>query len=340
MTVWLAACGHGQPAIAAATKPFAIAIFVPGFVQGSPTYELLVAGVNQAISKTAAPGGPIASIKLVEGGGKQSQWPVLLAALASSARYDVIVTANPSMPLYCAQVAQQFSRQKFLVLDGFLAHNSAIATIGFNHYQEAWLDGYFAALIGDSGLPGTKSGARIGLIAAQEYPVMLNEIKPGFLAGARAIDPRIQLDFRVLGDWNDAAKANAIARDMIANQVDVILTIAGGGNQGVVKAARDTGTYVVWYDTSGYEQGPGVVIGSSLTRLDQAAETAVTQAITGNLAYGTAQILGIREGGVGFDTVAPLFQTAVPQSAQVAQRAMIQQLVSGERIIPIQATMP
>ena len=307
---------------------FRIAVVVPGAVEGSPTYEMLVAGVRRAAEER-----PGTDVRVIEGGFNQAQWPQSMTALAASGEHDLIVTSNPSMPEIADEVSQSFPDQRFLVLDGYLSGNPSIATVLFNQREQAFLSGYFAGLVSTSSMSNVRPGARAGLLAGQEYPIMNRVIRPAFQLGLQSVEPSGQVDFRVLGNWFDAAAATELANSMIDTGADVILTIAGGGNQGVIAAARTKGAYVLWYDSSGYDEAAGIVIGSTLVRLDRAAHERVVQAIDGTLEFGRGEVLGVADGFVDFDTEHRLFQRDVPATVRTRLAAMIQRLRTGDLVL-------
>ena len=307
---------------------FRIAVFVPGVVEGSPTYEMLVAGVRRAAEER-----PGTQVRVIEGGFNQAQWPQSVTALAASGEHDLIVTSNPSMPEIADEVSRSFPNQRFLVLDGYLSGNPSIATVLFNQREQAFLSGYFAGLISSSTMPNARPGVRAGLLAGQEYPIMNRVIRPSFQLGLQTVDPSGHLDVRVLGNWFDAAAATELANSMIDNGADVILTIAGGGNQGVIAAARARGAYVLWYDSPGYDEAAGIVIGSTVVHLDRAAHARVLHAIDGTLDYGRGEVLSVADGYVGFDTEHRHFQRNVPEPVRTRLAAMIQRLRTGNLVL-------
>ncbi len=281
------------------SKVFKIAVFVPGKVKGNPTYEMLVAGIEDA-KKTAEASGKEVEIKLLEGGFNQGEWKDGLMSLALTKKYDLIISSNPSLPALAEQVLTVVPEQKFLLMDGYLAGNENIKTIGFNQYEQAYINGYFAALVSSSKMKNANEQLKIALLAGQEFPVMNEDIRTGFLAGAKALNKNFELDFRVLGNWYDAAKAAQITKSMIQNGSDIILTICGGGNAGVVSAAREHGAYVSWYDSMGYSYGKNIVVAGTLVRFKKACSAGVLSAINGNIEYGTASVLGIKDGAIDF----------------------------------------
>ena len=308
-----------------AADPFSIALFIPGFVEGSPNYEMLVEGGGRAVAEAEN-----ASMKVVEAGFNSAEWEEKLTSLAASGEYEVIVTSNPAMPVLCAAVAEKFPGQKFIVIDGFLENNPQIHTVIFNQIEQGYLVGYMGGLITTGDMSGANPDLKVGLIAGQTYPVMDQAIRPGFDMGLKAVDPDIQLDFRIVGNWYDATKAASLAASMFDAGIDVILVIAGSAAQGVLATAGERGRYVLWFDSNGYGLAPGTVAGSSTIRLADAAAEAVGEAIRGTLVYGKAKMLGVRDGYVEFITDDDNFRSTAPPAAQEEMERLMKSFRSGD----------
>lgn len=319
----------GSGAVAYEAVP-AIAVFVPGITAGSPVYEMLVAGAKRAAQEAGA------TFKVVEGGYNQADWPRRLAELAAEERYGLIVTSNPAMPDICASVSQGFPKQRFLVLDGYLPGNPMIRTLRYNQREEGYLAGYIAGLMSTGG-NGKSAARKVALLAGQEYPAMNGTILPAYLEGARAAldDPEIQADFRVVGNWYDAAKGAELSASMIRDGSRVILAVAGGANAGAIQAAVEAGAYVVWFDVSGYEQKPGTVVGSATIDQDRAAYEGVAEYLAGTLPFGSADTLGVSKGFVGFDQDNPIYVSSVPEAARKRMAALVEDLRSGRLSLPL-----
>ena len=155
-------------------------------------------------------------------------------------------------------------------------------------------------------------------------------ILPGFELGLRSVDPDASVDFRVLGNWYDAGRAAELANSMFATGSHIILPIAGGGNQGVIASARDRERYVVWYDTPGLEEAPGVVIGSTYISLDTAVYERAASAINGSLIFGEAEVLGVADGYVGFVQDDPLYRRHVSEEVRRKMADLLDSMLSGE----------
>ena len=338
VTTGLLACTPKSSSKADADSPaeaggFDIAVFVPGVVAGSPTYEMLVAGVKKAVAEF-----PRATMKVVEGGFNQGEWVDGITGLAAAGTYELIVSSNPAIPEICAAVTEQFPNQKFLVLDGYLDGNPGIYTFLYNQMEQAYLIGHIGGLVTTSGMTGANADLKAGLIAGQEYPIMNKVIRVGYTLGLMAVDPGITVDFRVVGNWYDANKGAELASSMFDQGVDVILAIAGGANQGVVAEAKERGLYVLWFDSAGYDVAPGTVVGSSALKQDLAAYEKTKLAIMGELPFGSAEVRGVKDGYVEFVEDDPAYQESVPEGIRAAQSAVLRSLREGalELVMPVE----
>jgi len=301
-----------------------IAVFVPGMLEGSPTYEMMDKGVRQAADKYGA------TVQTVEGGFNQGEWEEKLLTLAAEDRFDLIVTSNPSMTEICQRIGEDYPNQLFLTLDGTDITADNLISIVYNHMEQAYLIGHLAGLITSSDLEGANRDLKVGLIAGQEYPDMNNSILPGFTVGFKTIHPHGMVDFRVLGNWYDAAKASELARSMFDSGVDVILPIAGGANQGVVSAAKEAGKYVVWFDAPGTHLEPGTILASSLVNQEKIAFENMEAFFRGELEGGTVLSGGVKAGFVEFDDSDENYKKYIPQPLQMIQNKMVDSLKSGK----------
>ncbi len=314
----------------AAAEPFSIAAFVPGVVAGSPLYEQLVAGAEKAVAEYEN-----ASLKVVEGGFNQAEWSEKMTSLAAGGEYDVIISSNPSMPFVSMDVAKAFPDQKFIFFDAYMEGNPQFATFLYNQVEQSYFLGYLAGLVTKSDMPGANPDLKLGMIVAQQYPALDKMMRPGFEKGAKAVDPGITVDFRVIGNWYDANKAADLANAMFDIGVDGIITICGGANQGVINAAKERGKYVYFMDSNEYHQAPGTILGCGVLEQERLVYEVMQRAIEGEVEYGTASILHARDGYVDFIDDDPLYINNVPEDIREAQQEVVDKIRDGELILEV-----
>jgi basic membrane lipoprotein Med (substrate-binding protein (PBP1-ABC) superfamily) len=316
--------------LAAFAQAYKIAIFVPGVVAGSPLYEQMVSGTEKAIKEF-----PNASMKVIEAGFNQGEWQEKMTSLAATGEYNVIVTSNPAMPFITSEVAKAFPKQKFLHLDAYFPGNPQIYSLLYNQVEQAYFNGYLGGLVTTSSMPGANPELKAGMIVAQEYPALTKMMKPGYEQGLHAVNPEITLDYRVIGNWYDANKAADLANSMIDAGVDVILSICGGANQGVIKAAKEKGKYVLYFDSNEYKIAPGTIVGCAVLNQEKAAYERVKAAIQGKLPWGKAEIVSAKDGYVDFADADPLYINNVPEAVRRKMAVVVKKIRSGQLVLPV-----
>ncbi|MDR2071684.1 MAG: BMP family ABC transporter substrate-binding protein [Treponema sp.] len=288
-----------------------VLVYITGMLAGSPPYELMAAGAE---SFAAAHEG--VTVKVYEAGFNQAEWEEQLSSLVASGEYDIVLGSNPSLPEICANVGKKFPRQKFIITDARYEGNPQISTYLYNQYEQSLYLGYLAGLITLSGMPHANPAKRLGFIAAQEYPLLNNHIVPGFLAGAKLVDPEVSLDFRVIGNWYDANKAAELAGSMIDAGTDVFAVIAGGAAQGLIKAAGERGAYIVYHNTNEYGAAPGVILGCGQMEQKKLVEEILSDVLAGKIQYGASRTVGAAEGYLDFIADDPGYAEYVPREIQ------------------------
>jgi len=294
-------------------KKLSVLVFITGVTAGSPTYELLAQGALEF-----ADANPNVSVKVYEAGFNQAEWEMQLGEMVSGGEYDIVLGSNPSLPELCVNVGRMFPNMKFIITDAQYEGNPQVRTYLYNQYEQSLFLGYLAGLVTTSAMPHANAQKKIGFIAAQEYPLLTRQMVPGFLDGARLVDPAIELDRRVIGNWADASKAAELASAMIDAGVDVFTSIAGGAARGMISAAQERGAYVVSYNTNEYQLASGYVVGCGIMEQKKLVMEILAKVLAGEIQYGVSQTVGIKEGYLGFIADDPGYQNSLP--ADVRQR--------------------
>lgn len=309
----------------AGTDSLSVLVYITGMTAGSPPYELLARGAESF----AASHGNV-TVKVYEAGFNQAEWEEQLTSLVASGEYDLVLGTNPSLPEICVNIGKKFPNQKFIITDAEYSGSAQISTWLYNQYEQSLFLGYLAGLITTSSMPRANAAKKIGFIAAQEYPLLNKHIVPGFLAGARMVDPAIELDFRIIGNWFDANKAADLALSMIDSGVDVFASIAGGASQGMIKTAQEKGAYVLFHNTNEYKTAPGVIVGCGIMEQKKLVEEILADLLAGKIVWGTAKTVGVRDGYIGFAADDPGYTAYLPREIRDKFNAFMADMRAGK----------
>ncbi|MCY4147138.1 MAG: BMP family ABC transporter substrate-binding protein, partial [Chloroflexi bacterium] len=171
--------------------------------------------------------------------------------------------------------------------------------------QGSFLAGVYAAAITASMMEGTNDAPIIGAVGGQQIPV-IDDFIVGYEQGACLVNPDTQSIVQYAGSWNDPARAKEITLAMYEQGADIVFQIAGGSGVGVFEAAHEQGHYAIGVDSDQAaivaETDPDQaerILTSMLKNVDNSIFRAITLHLDGELPYGSAESLGIPEGGVG-----------------------------------------
>ncbi|MEW6549817.1 MAG: BMP family ABC transporter substrate-binding protein [Spirochaetota bacterium] len=312
--------------------PPRIGVFIPGVREGSPIYDNLAKGAERYAASV-----PGTVLRIFEAGFNQAEWEEKLTSFAATGKFDIILTSNPSLPDLIGRLSPLFPKQKFVNLDAYGAGNPNLHTVLYNQTEQGYVIGYLAGLVTLSDMPGANAAKRVGMVIGQRYPVMDKLIIPGFERGLKAADPAIQLDLRVLGNWFDATKAAELAKSMIEAGADVILPICGSASQGVIKAAQDAGKYLVFFDSDEYARAPGSIVGCMALRQEDLAFSSLQEAFKGSLPFGTARIVGFKEGYIELLDRHPSYQKNLPAQIRAKMEAAVESIKKGSLVFTVPA---
>ncbi|AEH50277.1 BMP family ABC transporter substrate-binding protein [Pseudothermotoga thermarum] len=309
---------------AISTFAFRAALLITGEVAGNAIYELAVEGAKKASQEFGF------ELQVVEGGYNMARWEPTLLSLAATGKYDVIVTFTEGMPKSVEKAAKLYPKQKFVLVDGVAPTLPNVFSLAFKDEEMTFLAGYFAGLVTKSDMPGANPDLKVGLIAGDIYPAMVNKMKPAYERAAKMVDERIEVVFSVVGSWADPAKGAELARAQFSQGVDVILLICGGSGMGAIQTAKQMGKYVIGVDANYISVAPGTILACALKKIDRAVYDVLKRAYLNSLPYGTVEIWGVKEGAISFTFDDENYKKFVPEYIQKEMIRVYQDLVEGK----------
>lgn len=193
----------------------------------------------------------------------------------------------------------------FAIVDGVVEADN-VASLLFAEEQGSFLVGAAAALTSQTGKIGFIGGVNIELI---------QKFEAGFAAGARQVNPDIEIDAQYITEppdfagFNDPAKAKIIATSMYEDGADVVFHAAGGSGTGLFEAAAEAGepgeVWAIGVDSDQYVTAdPSVqpyILTSMLKRVDVAVQK-VIEAQAADEFEGGIQVFDLSVDGVGYST--------------------------------------
>lgn len=214
--------------------------------------------------------------------------------------FDLVFAVGYKLEDSVKEVANQQKDAKIAIIDSVVPDYDNVASIMFKANEASYLAGVAAALESKTG--------KVGFLGGMESDI-IDGFEAGFVAGAKAADPKVKVDVQYAGSFGDAAKGQTIAKRMYDGGADIVFHAAGGTGQGLFteaiaqkKAGNDV--WAIGVDRDQYDEGKvddktNIVMTSVLKRVDVAAEDMIKRTKDGDFPGGETVTYGLKDDGVG-----------------------------------------
>ena len=149
----------------------------------------------------------------------------------------------------------------------------------------------------------------------------------GFMAGAKYIDPDVNVLHSYVGHWADPAKGKELALSMIEQGADVVWGAAGRSGLGVINAAQEKNVYTIGSDSDQGYLAPENVLTNGMKFVDQTVLLAIKSVLDGTF-EGKIYVLGVAEDVLGYS------ENLLPADAIEKLEEVKAKMIAGEIDIP------
>ncbi len=261
-----------------------------------------------------------------------------LLRLVSGEGVDLVFGVGFAFEEAMESTAPDFPDVNYGFIDGFLEDldaDSNVVALGFAEHEGSFLVGAAAALKSENN--------HIGYIGGVEIP-LIERFEAGFVAGAREVNPDIEIDITYISQppdfsgFTDPASGREIALGMYGNGADVVYHAAGGSGLGLFEAAKehsDSSGSKVWaigVDSDQYltadEELQEFILTSMLKRVDVAVYETIAAQVEGNF-EGGYRTFDLSTDGVGYSTSGGFVDDIADQLEELKQ-----QVIDGDIEVP------
>lgn len=308
-------------------NPLKVVVVLHGTLGDKSFFDSAAAGMKKAEAEL-----PV-TVKIIEAGYDKNKWEPAFAD-ATDSGYDVVIAGTFEMTPFIAKIAPEYPDVKFIDFDDSPDFSTGsfgnVLAIQYQTSTAGYLAGYAAAKLSKTGTLAT--------IVGMEFP-NVTDFKTGFDDGAAAANPDIKILNTVAGVFNDPAKGKEIALAQFGQGADIVFPIAGSTGLGALQAAKENGKLAVGVDsdqatifsTSDAAQAD-VIFTSVEKRVGDSLFLALQQTIEGTAPYGSAVLLGLKDGAVGISKNA-YYDKLVPAELRTEVDGIEAKIRSGE-IVP------
>jgi len=243
--------------------------------------------------------------------------------------YTTIIAVGFAYAQSVAKVAPENPDVHFALIDSTDAEGENIANLTFAEHEGSFLVGAAAALKSKTGHIGYVGGVQVPLI---------QKFEAGYVAGAKEINPDIQIDSTYLtqppdfSGFGDPAKGKTAAEGFYQSGADVVYHAAGGSGGGVFTAAQEANKMAIGVDSdqalTAAEDVRDVIITSMIKKLDVAVYEFLKREVDGAFEGGALEF-NLAEGGVDYSTTGGKVDDIKDQLDELKQK-----IIDGEIEVP------
>ena len=324
----LVGCGSEQvaqnPSGTNQEEQLKVALLIPGNLGDKSFYDAANNGIKMVEAELEA------EVKVVEMGTDQTKWePTLLDF--SEQDWDVIVTGSWDMTPILNEVGELYPDKKYINFDTSAPEViENVYSMFYRTNELGFLAGALAAIEAEG-----KGQDTIGFIGGMDNPG-INDFLLGYIEGAQHVNADIKVSTAYVGSFIDATKGKEVAISMFNQGIDIIFQVAGQTGLGVIDAAKELDKYVIGVDSdqalafmeSDKEKAEHVVT-SAIKKIDESILRAINMHVEGTLPYGSHEVLGVKEGGVGL-AKNEIYKAIVSEENQAKVDAIETQIINGE----------
>ena len=278
-----------------------------------------------------------AEVTMVEMGSDKTKFEGAMQD-ASESDADLIITGLWDMKEITEKIAQEYPEKKFILFDTAVDYTlgdlSNVYSMSYKQNEGAFLAGVLAAGVTKSSMPYANEDNIIGFVGAKDTAAVINDSAVGYIQGAKFMDPEVKVLVSYVGSYVDSATAKDLALTQYANNADTVFVAAGPASVGVIEAAAESKKYVIGVDSDQAEAYAGkpeqeFIISSAIKNVGESLYLSVEKAAEDKLAFGEAEVLGLKDGVVGI-AENDIYKKEVPEDVQKKVEDAKQDILGGK----------
>lgn len=241
---------------------------------------------------------------------------------AAEQGYDYVLGCGFLLTDAINAVAPRFPETKFAIVDSVVEGENT-ESIVFAEHEGSFLVGAIAAGMSETGT--------IGYVGGMEVPSII-KFEAGYIAGARAINPDIEVLSAYAGSFTDAAKGKELALGQFNKGADIIFHASGGTGLGVIEAATQVEKYAIGVDIDQDALSKGFVLVSMLKRVEVGVFNSLKDTIEGNF-KGGIRVNDLKSNGVGYSDMR-FTKDKVPAELLAKVDKLAEMIKAGDVVVP------
>lgn len=319
------------------TSPLKICLLVTGNLGDKSFFD----SANDGLMQAQADFGDRIETKVVQVGADQSKYEPALAQVASE-DYDLIVVMGWIVVEHLQTIAAQYPEKNFIIMDSSVDYSTGdvdnVYSVEYKSCDASFMAGALAAKMTTSGAEGYNDANLLGFVGAIDIPV-INDFLVGYIQGAQYVSEDVKMNISYVGNFDDSAKAKELAITQYGDGVDILFSVASVAGLGTIDAAAETGNHVIGVDSDQAalfaDTAPNksdCIPTSVLKNTGASLYRSIEMHLEGTLPYGTSEMHGLAEGGVGIAENS-YYEEQIPADVRDFVEDLKNKLASGEIVV-------
>jgi len=241
---------------------------------------------------------------------------------AAEQGYDYVLGCGYLLTDAINAVAPRFPETKFAIVDSVVDGENT-ESIVFSEHEGSFLVGAIAAGMSETGT--------IGFVGGMEGP-LIEKFEVGYMAGALAINPDIEVLSAYAGSFTDAAKGKELALGQYNKGADVIYHASGGTGLGVIEAATQMEKYAIGVDIDQDALSKGFVLTSMLKHVEIGVFNSIKDTVDGKF-MGGVRVNDLKANGVGYSEL-KFTKDKIPAELLAKVDKLAEMIKAGDVVVP------
>lgn len=233
------------------------------------------------------------------------------------------------------EVVKEFKDVDYIYVDNEIPGIENLITISYAENEGSFLAGALAGLMTSrTDIENINPKKHIGMVGGEDIDVIKN-FYAGYEAGAKYIDPEIEVSVMYAQDFEDPAKGKEIATVLYNKGIDIVFQVAGKTGEGVFEAAEELGKFAIGVDNDQRYINQDKIIASMVKRVGQSIYDTIEAIQKDEIKRGEVQIYGLKEDGVGMSYGDKTMVQIVPDEIKDQVDEIRKGILKGDIEVPI-----
>lgn len=174
--------------------------------------------------------------------------------------YDIVFAHGAQFADSVLRIAPDFPDTQYCLTSCAFEQSPNVSSLQNPNGEYGFLIGAVAAIVSETDV--------VGVVGGMEIPSITNSVI-GYEAGAKYINPDIDVRSTYTGNFEDANSFKEISKAMIEEGADVLFHNGGNAGNGLIEAAQDAGVYALGCIGDQAAMAPETIITSAVVDLQK-----------------------------------------------------------------------